>query len=578
MWYQPRNPVLRPLQVVVNWFQRRHWLSPKRSASPREFHEMLRQALNDPETALLLRRALVGPVLPFVGGAPSTNYIPKFNSGGTAVDTVAPVFEDSSGNIGIGMTGPVYKLDVASAVGNGSQSYIRINDTTADVTGGLYGGVNATLVIGAQRAGFSDGAGGILDVTTNHPLFLKTNDQTRMTILGGGNVGIGTSSPANILSFGGDTARTVWMERHTTTNTAGNSLTVQAGGATSGATDKNGGDLVLKSGVSTGTATSKIQLQTPNPATSSGTSDNAFSTRMEVGEANVSDDGGGNSLHIGSQLYTVPLSSQSESAALYIKIDPTGTSNQQFGIFGNITSAQEDGEGGFIGVQHNGHGDAMYVAVRGTAGVALESASYVDNNASAGSKGIISTVQASSPNQYNVLCNALWERSTVLPAYGMFFADQAPANALLIRKYAVQGGFQPDDAETQIRIMENDLARSRFAVYNSGKTQISSLAATSGTQTPDSPELVLRGAYWNGSASVDLDWKVRNDVTGSNASRLAIKEPGGNDRVAILDSGDVVLLAAGKGIVFKSPDGNTCKKLTIDDSGNPVWTTVSPCP
>ena len=34
---------------------------------------------------------------------------------------------------------------------------------------------------------------------------------------------------------------------------------------------------------------------------------------------------------------------------------------------------------------------------------------------------------------------------------------------------------------------------------------------------------------------------------------------------------------AGKGIIFKSPDGNTCKKLTIDDSGNPVWTTVS-CP
>ena len=33
-----------------------------------------------------------------------------------------------------------------------------------------------------------------------------------------------------------------WMERHTTANTAGNTLTVQAGGATSGATDKAGGD------------------------------------------------------------------------------------------------------------------------------------------------------------------------------------------------------------------------------------------------------------------------------------------------------------------------------------------------
>src|SRR3989338_5976640 len=200
MWYQPRNPVLRPLQVVVNWFQRRHWLSPKRSASPTESHEMLRQALNDPETALLLRRALTGPVLPFAAGtcgSRNDGAIPKFCDAPNAPNTLDDsVITQNSGNIGIGTATPQYKLNVASSVGNGAQSYIRVTDTTADVTGGLYGGVNATLVIGAQRAGFSDGAAGILDVTTNHPLFLKTNDQTRMTILGGGNVGIGTAAPA----------------------------------------------------------------------------------------------------------------------------------------------------------------------------------------------------------------------------------------------------------------------------------------------------------------------------------------------------------------------------------------------
>jgi hypothetical protein len=66
-----------------------------------------------------------------------------------------------------------------------------------------------------------------------------------------------------------------------------------------------------------------------------------------------------------------------------------------------------------------------------------------------------------------------------------------------------------------------------------------------------------------------------NDVTGSNASRLVFREPGGNDRVAVLHTGDLAVLAAGKGIIFKSPDGNTCKRLRIDDSGNPVWETVS---
>ena len=130
-----------------------------------------------------------------VSGSGTNNQITKWLDGvaGTLTDSV---IAESGGNIGIGTAAPAFKLDVASAVGNGSQSYIRINDTTADVTGGFYGGADATLIFGAQRAGFSEGAAGILDVTTNHPLYLKTNDQTRMTLLGGGNVGIGTATPA----------------------------------------------------------------------------------------------------------------------------------------------------------------------------------------------------------------------------------------------------------------------------------------------------------------------------------------------------------------------------------------------
>ena len=44
-----------------------------------------------------------------------------------------------------------------------------------------------------------------------------------------------------------------------------------------------------------------------------------------------------------------------------------------------------------------------------------------------------------------------------------------------------------------------------------------------------------------------------------------------------LAGGDLYISLAGNGILFKSPDGNTCKKLTIDNSGNAVWTTVT-CP
>jgi hypothetical protein len=73
----------------------------------------------------------------------------------------------------------------------------------------------------------------------------------------------------------GQAARTIALVRHTTANTAGNSLTIQAGGATASATDKAGGNLLLKPGISTGTGTSSIELYA-SPAGSTGTADNTL--------------------------------------------------------------------------------------------------------------------------------------------------------------------------------------------------------------------------------------------------------------------------------------------------------------
>jgi hypothetical protein len=109
-------------------------------------------------------------------------------------------------------------------------------------------------------------------------LFATRNGATyseKFRITGAGNIGIGTTSPTNILSLGGTSARTIWMERHTTSNTAGNNLTLQAGGATSGATDKDGGMLVLSPGATTGTGKTSVRIQRYLRATSTGTSDNS---------------------------------------------------------------------------------------------------------------------------------------------------------------------------------------------------------------------------------------------------------------------------------------------------------------
>lgn len=76
------------------------------------------------------------------------------------------------------------------------------------------------------------------------------------------------------LGFGGNTARTVGVERHATANTAGVSLTIGGGGATVGATDKAGGSLILQGGQSTGTGTSSVVIKAHRAGTT-GTSDNA---------------------------------------------------------------------------------------------------------------------------------------------------------------------------------------------------------------------------------------------------------------------------------------------------------------
>ena len=171
----------------------------------------------------------------------------------------------ATGNVGIGTTAP---NDILSLVRIGNDPvYISYNNGTVNtVTGTSGGGVNAVSLFGN---------------TTNHPIAFYANNTEKMRISANGNVGIGTSSPSSILSLNGDAAQTFGMERHTTANTAGNAFTIQAGGATSGATDKIGGALFLSSGTSTGNQRSVIVFSTPTPGVS-GTADNAPVERVRI--------------------------------------------------------------------------------------------------------------------------------------------------------------------------------------------------------------------------------------------------------------------------------------------------------
>ena len=101
---------------------------------------------------------------------------------------------DETGNVGIGTTSPTdygttaNTLEVRGASGTGA-GLIRVSNAGNTVGASFYSG-SASSTLGTQTA---------------HPLYLSTNNSAKMTILSGGNVGIGTTNPSARLEVDGIT-------------------------------------------------------------------------------------------------------------------------------------------------------------------------------------------------------------------------------------------------------------------------------------------------------------------------------------------------------------------------------------
>ena len=116
---------------------------------------------------------------------------------------------------------------------------------------------------------------------TNEANIRATADTAHDTAIAGKVARTGDTMTGD-LGFEGEAAdRSIQQGRRTTGDAPGRSLTLSAGGATAGATNKSGGTLKLQPGVSTGTGESGVEIY-GSPAGASGTGDNPLAVMLKV--------------------------------------------------------------------------------------------------------------------------------------------------------------------------------------------------------------------------------------------------------------------------------------------------------
>ena len=228
-------------------------------------------------------------IRPIADGLISENIFQYSPDGGTTYKDAFSILGTYSGTT---PTINIYnKLGIGFAVGVSPTYPLEVNNgiiATSSNNSVAFRATNTSLTYLAIANGASSTSYSMYVKNGSDGLYRNLNLDGLSLILNAtsyGNVGIATVTPTNTLSFGGNVARTIWMERNNNPlsgNTSGNTLTIQSGGATSGSANKKAGMLQLNPGVSTGTGFTSVRIGRTTRASVSGTTDNTITDAIIV--------------------------------------------------------------------------------------------------------------------------------------------------------------------------------------------------------------------------------------------------------------------------------------------------------
>jgi len=489
----------------------------------------------------------------------------------------------NTGDIGIGTASPGGKLHLFAA-------------PTADVFAGIGTDMSAgpSFNFGYGGATFGRGAGFFnvrpdLSAAAPNPSlrFMIANVQ-RMIITNAGDIGIGTSAPAEKVDINGNMRSTGFVDAGTQFNLAGDRI-LSAPGTTN-----------LFVGSSAGTSwTTGVSDVFVGPGAGNSTTSGSANTFVGAGAGQLNVTGSQNSyfgLNAG-VFMTGNFNAYFGQAAGYGAFGmSTGSSNAAFGhnaglsittggsnaFFGQAAGQSNTTGGGnvFVGYQ---------AGINNTSGSGSTIVGDLAGNASTGDFNTLLGYATSTPNgvthatAIGMQASVTQNNSLVLGSINgingavesanVGIGTTAPIDALDVRGGDVAIGLTATPASvarTNSLFVGNDSGDAANSLRIDGASNTLYLVARAGSSSQSTSVTIRTGVAGSGLPEQD-----RLTVDPSGKVGIGTTSPNAPLQVA---TGDIYVSTPGSGIILRSPNGSLCRRLKIDDVGNFIVEFLSSCP